>query len=176
MPGRRKMPELHLPQSQSNALSKIPGARPLYFFRRRRSRMQGLYRHPTETCRYALDTQRCERYHSPPLLPSQRKVRGFLGKEAGRYRRMIVTFPPYTPAAVAARPASVSTGARVESASHHALDGLRTVRLPFQRFVNLFQKSVHSAARVLDLVERHSIGARVESPLAQELKAHWRKS
>ena len=72
LPCRRKMPDLHLPQSQSNALSKIPGARTLYFIRRRRSRMQGRYRHPPETRRHALDAEGRQRHHRSPLLPSQR--------------------------------------------------------------------------------------------------------
>jgi len=71
MPRRIQMPDLHRPQSQSNALSTIPDARTLYFIRRRRSRMQSHYRHPPQTPRHALDTQGRQRHHRPPLLPSQ---------------------------------------------------------------------------------------------------------
>jgi len=71
MPGRSQMPDLPLPQSQSNALSKTPGARTLYFIRCRRSRMQSRYRRPPKTRRNALDTQGRQRHHRPPLLPSQ---------------------------------------------------------------------------------------------------------
>ena len=67
MPGRSQMPDLPLPQSQSNALSKTPGARTLYFIRCRRSRMQSRYRRPPKTRRNALDTQGRQTPSSPSV-------------------------------------------------------------------------------------------------------------